>query len=192
MGEEDKGIPINRKLLLGNMALSQALLLLVSFLLVKFVTREENLSSLFRLPVTGLRITVGTFLGGALLLLAVQFFFYKFVAEDQLTDAINIYLIENFSLPELFLIFLSGAGTEEILFRGVIQPYWGVWLTSLLFALIHFRYIRKFYLLLEVFLMGMILGYAYVIVQSVWIPACCHWAVNYVTAMLIKKGVLKY
>jgi len=36
----------------------------------------------------------------------------------------------------LFLSFCAGVG-EEILFRGVIQPYWGIWPTSLFFVFIH-------------------------------------------------------
>lgn len=36
----------------------------------------------------------------------------------------------------LFLSFCAGVG-EEFLFRGVIQPYWGIWLTAIFFVAIH-------------------------------------------------------
>ena len=36
----------------------------------------------------------------------------------------------------LFLSFCAGVG-EEFLFRGVIQPYWGVWITAIFFVAIH-------------------------------------------------------
>ncbi len=36
----------------------------------------------------------------------------------------------------LFISFCAGAG-EEILFRGAIQPYLGVWITAILFVAIH-------------------------------------------------------
>lgn len=36
----------------------------------------------------------------------------------------------------LFLSFSAGVG-EEFLFRGVIQPYWGIWLTAIFFVAIH-------------------------------------------------------
>lgn len=36
----------------------------------------------------------------------------------------------------LFLSFSAGVG-EEFLFRGVIQPYWGVWITAIFFVAIH-------------------------------------------------------
>ena len=36
----------------------------------------------------------------------------------------------------LFLSFSAGVG-EEFLFRGVIQPYWGIWVTAIFFVAIH-------------------------------------------------------
>ena len=43
----------------------------------------------------------------------------------------------NLSIPDiLFISFCAGAG-EEILFRGAIQPYLGVWITAILFVAIH-------------------------------------------------------
>jgi len=41
------------------------------------------------------------------------------------------------SIPDiLFISFCAGAG-EEILFRGAIQPYLGIWITAILFVAIH-------------------------------------------------------
>lgn len=42
----------------------------------------------------------------------------------------------------LFISFCAGAG-EEILFRGAIQPYLGVWITAILFVALH-GYINPF------------------------------------------------
>lgn len=36
----------------------------------------------------------------------------------------------------LFLSFCAGVG-EEFLFRGVLQPYWGVWIAAIFFVAIH-------------------------------------------------------
>lgn len=48
-------------------------------------------------------------------------------------------LIHNFKLnlwEIVFLSFCAGVG-EEFLFRGVIQPYWGIWITAIFFVAIH-------------------------------------------------------
>ena len=42
----------------------------------------------------------------------------------------------------VFISFCAGAG-EEILFRGAIQPYLGVWITAILFVALH-GYINPF------------------------------------------------
>jgi len=36
----------------------------------------------------------------------------------------------------IFISFCAGVG-EEFLFRGIIQPYWGVWITAIFFVAIH-------------------------------------------------------
>ena len=41
------------------------------------------------------------------------------------------------NLPDLFLTSLSAGFSEELLFRGAVQPLLGIWITSLLFALMH-------------------------------------------------------
>lgn len=56
------------------------------------------------------------------------------------------------------VFFGLGAGaSEEILLRGAIQPRYGIWITSLLFALLHSQYGISF-VLGGVFCMGVILG----------------------------------
>jgi hypothetical protein len=48
-------------------------------------------------------------------------------------------IIQNFNLTIidiLFISFCAGAG-EELFFRGAIQPWLGIWLTSLVFILLH-------------------------------------------------------
>jgi len=51
----------------------------------------------------------------------------------------------------------AGIG-EELLFRGALQPRFGIFITSLLFALSHTNYGLSF-ITLGVFLMGVVLGY---------------------------------
>jgi membrane protease YdiL (CAAX protease family) len=56
------------------------------------------------------------------------------------------------------IFFGLGAGaSEETLLRGAIQPRYGIWVTSLLFALLHSQYGISF-VLAGVFCMGVILG----------------------------------
>lgn len=41
------------------------------------------------------------------------------------------------NLPDIFIISLTAGICEEILFRAVLQPMWGIWITSFVFILLH-------------------------------------------------------
>lgn len=74
---------------------------------------------------------------------------------QQTTDEIT----KNVSSVAGAVFFGLGAGaSEEILLRGAIQPRYGIWITSLLFALLHSQYGISF-VLGGVFCMGVILGF---------------------------------
>jgi membrane protease YdiL (CAAX protease family) len=73
----------------------------------------------------------------------------------QTTDEIT----KNVSSVAGAVFFGLGAGaSEELLLRGAIQPRYGIWITSLLFALLHSQYGISF-VLGGVFCMGVILGF---------------------------------
>ena len=99
-------------------------------------------------------------------------------------------LMEKFSLSELCFIFFTGALIEEFLFRFLLQSLLGITLTSLIFALIHVRYISKKYMLLEVFLLSVILGIIFEATSMFYVPVVCHFVLNILTALLIKKGFI--
>lgn len=181
---------ISKRLLFINIILSQGILALLIILLLWFVVPEISLQTI--LEINESKLFVLSWGIGSVLLLTLQFFFHKYISKDRMVDEINTLLINTFSLPELLGIFFFGALAEEILFRGIIQPYWGIWLTSLLFTIIHFRYLRKIVLLIEVYLMGIILGFSYLVTETIWVPVLCHLSVNFITAFLIKRGWLKY
>jgi len=182
---------MNKKILFLNIILSQGILLLVSFLWIRFVTPENTFLHILAIN-AHFQVLFLSFLAGSGLLLILQWFFLRHVSRDRLMDELNLILLDKFSLPMLFIIFLSGAGVEEILFRGVIQQHLGIWLASVLFTVIHFRYLKKVALMIEVFLMGMILGMTYLVTQTIWIPILCHLCVNISTAVMIKKGIIQY
>lgn len=74
---------------------------------------------------------------------------------QQTTDEIT----KNVSSIAGAIFFGLGAGaSEETLLRGAIQPRYGIWITSLLFALLHSQYGISF-VMGGVFCMGVILGF---------------------------------
>ena len=74
---------------------------------------------------------------------------------QQTTDEIT----KNVSSVAGAVFFGLGAGaSEEILLRGAIQPRYGIWITSLLFSLLHSQYGISF-VMAGVFCMGVIFGF---------------------------------
>ncbi len=72
-------------------------------------------------------------------------------ASDQLAQSFN-------TLPTALLISLVVAFGEEIFFRGALQPVFGLWLTSLFFAVLHTQYTLTPATLL-IFVVSLILGW---------------------------------
>lgn len=180
---------ISKRVFLLNIILSQVIICVIGLLLIYTILEDVRLSNLFHFALSTKALLV-VFIGSSLLIL-LQIIFHKFLTSDKLFDDLNVVIMEKFNLKELFFIFLGGSITEEFLFRGILQPELGILVTSILFVIIHFRYYKKFYILAEVFLMGIILGFAYAITSLLWVPIVCHFFVNYSTALLIKMGYIK-
>ncbi|HBH07479.1 MAG TPA: hypothetical protein DDX92_12850 [Flavobacteriales bacterium] len=66
---------------------------------------------------------------------------WKLLTTPYMRQVLDTYgrIIWRFKLSPLLVIFISvaaGVG-EEFLFRGVIQAYWGIWITAIVFVAIH-------------------------------------------------------
>lgn len=89
----------------------------------------------------------------------------------------------------LFYSFCAGVG-DEILFRGAIQPYLGVWITAVLFVLLH-GYISVKNLprtLYGVFLIGVAVGFGYAYeYRSIYTAMAAHFMYDVVMFSYLKK-----
>ncbi|MCG1026161.1 MULTISPECIES: CPBP family intramembrane glutamic endopeptidase [Dehalobacter] len=183
---------ISKKMLGLNILLSQVILIVIAlglWVILKSLDREIVLAEMFKMD--SLSKAIITLAVGSAVLIALQFFFLKYLPKESLFDEINLILMDKFSLKELFPIFFLGAFSEEFLFRGMIQPILGLWLTAVVFTLIHYRYWRQVFILVEVFLMGTFLGVTYAVSLTLWVPVLCHFIVNMTTAYWMKKGTFE-
>jgi membrane protease YdiL (CAAX protease family) len=55
---------------------------------------------------------------------------------------------------------------------------------------IHFRYLKKKFLLLETFILGLIMGLVYKYTAQLYAVVLCHFCVNIGTAFLLKKKII--
>jgi len=132
----------------GLVIFQAVLMTAIAFLGVGMMIRRDFPQTLERL---GLRIPtagdliwgVGSGIGLYIALLVMVMIWAAFVPVEQIEQqsAASDQMMQAFNtIPAAFLLSASAAISEEILFRGALQPIFGLGLTSLFFALVHMQY----------------------------------------------------
>ncbi|HEY4602535.1 MAG TPA: CPBP family intramembrane glutamic endopeptidase [Cerasibacillus sp.] len=98
---------------------------------------------------------------------------------------INKRLFKSMSFIEIFLFTLLIAIAEEALFRGVLQYTLGYVIASIIFALVHIRYLRKPILFLSVVLVSFFLGYIYKLTGNLLTVITAHFLVDFILGLFI-------
>lgn len=174
---------LNDRLLLINLYLTQALTLIVGIVWILF--QHRNPLALLSLPKELEFLYWG--LGLAAIMLLVDMLLSRFVSEDSMDDGgINEMLFRNRPVWHIFVIALIVSVCEELLFRGAIQHAFGPYWTSILFALIHVRYLKHWLPTGWVFLSSYGLGYVYMSTGTLWTPILCHFLIDFISGMLIR------
>ncbi|WP_318243515.1 CPBP family intramembrane glutamic endopeptidase [Fictibacillus norfolkensis] len=93
------------------------------------------------------------------------------------------------SLSYIHIFFLTGiiAFAEEWLFRGVLQSLLGLFLTSIIFAVLHVRYIKKPVLFSIVCGLSFWLGMIYEMTDNIWVPFLAHFLIDFISGCWIAK-----
>jgi membrane protease YdiL (CAAX protease family) len=88
----------------------------------------------------------------------------------------------------LHIVVLSAvvAISEEVLFRGVIQSYAGLWVASLLFTLIHFRYLANRFLVIFTVLVSVSLGVLFELTDNLLTVIVAHFIIDCLLGLYIR------
>jgi uncharacterized protein len=141
--------------------------LVIATLLILFVQETSLLHILFQGEQFSMQLLAGIISGGvfgAFGVLMVHVPKLKAVLEDyHIIKQLKELKLNNTDIVQVSVV----AGiTEEILFRGAIQPIIGIWLTSLLFIGIHgyirFKTIWHVLFTIFTFLLSMVLGWLFI------------------------------
>lgn len=128
----------------------------------------------------------------ALLVVVIDFLLMKWLPEAMYDDGgINERIFQKRSIPHIFILCLLISFSEEILFRGVIQTHFGLIIASIIFALLHVRYLYKWVLLTSVILLSFLLGYIYELYQNLWITVYAHFWIDFIFAVKLRKDYLR-
>ncbi|PAD79689.1 CPBP family intramembrane glutamic endopeptidase [Paenibacillus campinasensis] len=174
---------LNDRLLLINLYLTQAITLIVGG--VWILLQNRNPLGLLAFPADLNFLYWGLGLAGTMLV--ADFVLSRiFSSEDMDDGGINEMLFRARPVWHIFVIALVVSICEELLFRGAIQHAFGPYWTSILFALIHVRYLRHWLPTGWVFLSSYGLGYVYIHTGTLWAPILCHFLIDFISGLLIR------
>jgi len=99
---------------------------------------------------------------------------------------INDRIFNNETVASIFVISLYVAISEELLFRGIVQNVFGYIFASLLFAIIHIRYLRKPVLFISIMIISFYIGYLYELTHNLLVTITAHFLVDFVLGLVIR------
>jgi len=115
--------------------------------------------------------------------LILMYFLPKSYYDD---GGINEKLFKNRSILDIFFIALIVAIAEEFLFRGVIQTVFGYVIASIVFALVHFRYLKKPVLLVSILLLSFYIGYLFELTGNLLVTMIAHFTIDFLLGLIIR------
>ncbi|WP_410514779.1 CPBP family intramembrane metalloprotease [Paenibacillus sp. BR2-3] len=171
------------RLLLLNLYITQGLTLIIG--LIWILLQKRNPFQVLNFPDSGHFVAWGLILAG--IMLVVDFLLTYIVPEDSMDDGgINELLFRKRPVWHIVLIAAIVSVCEETLFRGAVQYAFGPYWTSILFAVIHIRYLRHWIPTGWVFLSSYGLGYIYIHSGSLWAPIVCHFVIDLFSGLVIR------
>jgi len=174
---------LTTRLLLINLYFTQGLTLLIGICWI--FLQKRNPIELFSFQQNVNFVAWGLGLAGVMLM--IDFLVSRIMPEDAMDDGgINKMLFSDRPVWHIVCIAAMVAICEELLFRGAIQyaigPYW----TSIIFALIHIRYLKHWIPTGWVFLSSYGLGFIYIQTGSLWAPIICHFVIDLISGLVIR------
>ncbi len=118
----------------------------------------------------------------------VNIVLYKVFPPSYLDDGgINQKIFTNQSVWNILWLTLLIAISEEALFRGVLQTTFGYIPASIIFAVVHIRYLTKPVLLIAVVAMSFYLGYTYELTNNLFVPMMIHFLIDFLLGLYIRN-----
>ncbi|MCA0985823.1 CPBP family intramembrane glutamic endopeptidase [Guptibacillus algicola] len=174
----------DRELLL-NVYLTQFVLVALSFVGGFFLFREIwFLPQIFDLRWIDMIVFGG---GAALLIISIDLVLMKVLPESAFDDGgINERIFGKRSIFHIFVLSLLISISEELMFRGVLQTHFGLVMASLLFAIIHVRYLTKPVLFSLVVGISFLLGIVYKSTGNIAVTITAHFLIDFIMGCLLK------
>jgi uncharacterized protein len=174
------------KELLNSLYLTQVMILIISFILGMFLF--DDLAEFIDLFIWDLQqiILWGGIAGVAVVLL--DLILMKLLPSHYYDDGgLNERIFRNRSISQIAFIAAIVAVPEELLFRGMIQTHFGLISASIIFAIVHYRYLFNWYLFLNVIGLSFFIGYVYLQTNNILVTIFMHFLIDFLLGCHIKQ-----
>ncbi|WP_210365681.1 CPBP family intramembrane glutamic endopeptidase [Bacillus sp. REN3] len=174
------------KELLFHLFATQILLLAISIILSWFLfDRFAELKNIFTWPDFQI-LTVGVVAGAAVVLADVVMM--KFLPSSYYDDGgLNERIFQGRTIPQIAIIAAVVAFSEELLFRGIIQTTFGLIISSIIFAIVHYRYLFNWFLFLNIVLLSFLIGFIYMQTNNLLVTITMHFVIDFLLGLIIKS-----
>lgn len=185
---EGKECVLTQRYILLFTSLLGLVLILLSIWLICVIQRR-SLVELF-IPKLNLwvELIIGVWLG---LFFSVGIFFIlrKITYFRALFDEIVSIIFGPLNYLEIFYISCIAGISEELFFRGSLQPLIGIVPTSIIFGLLHMGIYKKLLPYgLYAFILSLVFGYLFLIIGDLYACIICHFMINFTLGILWKKS----
>ncbi|WP_102274717.1 CPBP family intramembrane glutamic endopeptidase [Cytobacillus massiliigabonensis] len=177
---------ISTKQLLFHLYLTQIILLTISFILgiILFESLSEFLS-LFKWKDVRI-LLIGGVAGLAVVML--DLILMKVLPASYYDDGgLNERIFRNRNIVHIAFIAAVVAFCEELLFRGIIQTHAGLMVSSIIFAIVHHRYLFNWFLFLNIIVLSFFIGYLFLITGNLLVTIFMHFIIDFLLGILIKN-----
>ncbi|MEK4564820.1 CPBP family intramembrane glutamic endopeptidase [Alkalihalobacillus sp. FSL R5-0424] len=180
----------SKRILYLNAYLTQVVLLLIAGVLIWVF--NIPLEQMVRLQSEALFSMIGIGLLVAGIVLLCEWILTKIVSKEALDEGgINKLIFGRMSVIHILIFCLLVSVVEELLFRAVIQTLIGLVGASLLFAIIHVRYLRKPVLFGVMVAVSFSLGLLFQWTNHLVAPITAHFFINFIAALFIRFPLKK-
>lgn len=130
-------------------------------------------------------LSIGLTAGAAVVIM--DFILMKYLPKSYYDDGgLNERIFKNRSVFQIMLIAAIVAISEEILFRGVIQTNTGLIISSIIFAVVHYRYLFNWFLFANIILLSFLIGYIYLVTDNLLVTIMMHFFIDFILGLIIK------
>ncbi|MGG1399537.1 type II CAAX endopeptidase family protein [Bacillus salipaludis] len=176
--------------LLFHLYMTQIILITISIILGILLFDHFSFLHYFRL--NDIRI-VNIGLPAGILVVIVDIILMKWLPASFYDDGgLNERIFKNKNILQIIWIAALVAFSEELLFRGIIQTKIGLIFASVIFAVIHYRYLFNWYLFFNIVLLSFFIGFIYEWTNNFAVTIVMHFVIDFLLGMYIKFRQKKY